>query len=86
MEQTNHNYSENINEVIKPGKETEFVFYIQQPNGQLTQKVLPSFMKTSFISRFGTSVPNTIEFDYWYSQEQSKFNNNGNFKTESILG
>jgi hypothetical protein len=86
MEQTEHNFSENINEVIKPGEDTDFVFFVRTNNGGLTQKVLPAFMRYSFVNRFGEDVPNQIEFNHWYSQEQAKISNKGSFADESLLG
>ncbi|MCK9574685.1 MAG: hypothetical protein WC979_00140 [Candidatus Pacearchaeota archaeon] len=86
MEQTNTPFSENVNEVIKPGGVTDFCLFITKTNGTLEQKVIPAFMKNSFVERFGMDCPNQIEYDYWYSEQTSKYNKNGNFKTDSLLG
>lgn len=76
MEETKHSFSENINEVIKPGGETDFVFFVKSNDAQFVQKILPAFMKNSFVGAFGTSVPNQTEFEIWYKDATEKFNNN----------
>lgn len=84
MEETKHKFEENINEVIKPGGETDFTFFVQLNDGRFEQKTLPAFMKNSFISSFADQIPNEIEFNYWYKEAQEKFNNNESEKPLSL--
>lgn len=76
MKNNKENFNENINEVINSGVETDIVFFVQSNNGQFVQKVLPAFLKPSFISRFGQDVPTELEFNIWYAEQQKAFNKN----------
>lgn len=86
MKNTKEKFSENINEVIKPGGETDFVFFVAMNDGTISQRILPAFVKNSFIGTFGESVPNEIEFNIWYKEAQSKFNKNESSNQDLLLG